>query len=126
MQRDVEIEVETTDKVGGFIGTLYLNKTENAAVELVKAGLATVHAYSADSLSWSKQLFDAEVRKYTFSLQVLHEFAGRSEGSEEECKEHYHCAGVCADLHKSRSGRITFQKLRWPKKKLRVATKAKL
>jgi len=26
----------------------------------VKEGLATVHAYSAESLSWSKQLFDAE------------------------------------------------------------------
>ena len=26
MQRDVEIDVETIDKVGGFIGTLYINK----------------------------------------------------------------------------------------------------
>ncbi|KAJ3865645.1 hypothetical protein EV359DRAFT_72284 [Lentinula novae-zelandiae] len=60
MQRDAEFEVESVDKSGGFIGSLYLNKTENAAVVLVKEGLASVHSYSADSLSWSKQLYDAE------------------------------------------------------------------
>ncbi|KAF5393303.1 hypothetical protein D9757_000664 [Collybiopsis confluens] len=60
MQRDVEFEVDTVDKAGGFIGSIYFNKTENAAVTLVKEGLATVHSYSADALSWSKQLYDAE------------------------------------------------------------------
>lgn len=65
MQRDVEFDVETTDKTGGFIGSLYLNKTENAAITLVKEGLATVHSYSADGLSWAKQLYDAEVRFVT-------------------------------------------------------------
>ena len=62
MQRDVEIEIDTVDKSGGFIGTLWLNKNENAAVALVQEGLATVHSYSADMLSWSKQLYAAEVR----------------------------------------------------------------
>lgn len=61
MQRDVEIEINDADKSGGFIGALYLNKTENAAVTLVKEGLATVHAYSAENLPWAKQLYDAEV-----------------------------------------------------------------
>ena len=61
MQRDVEIEIETTDKSGGFIGAVYLNKNENAAVTLVTEGLATVHSFSADTLSWAKQLYDAEV-----------------------------------------------------------------
>ena len=64
MQRDVEIEIETTDKSGGFIGALYLNKNENAAVTLVSEGLATVHSFSADSLSWAKQLYDAEVGRH--------------------------------------------------------------
>ncbi|KAI9456612.1 transcription factor [Russula earlei] len=59
MQRDVEIEIETTDKSGGFIGALY-NKNENAAVTLVSEGLATVHAFSAETLPWAKQLYDAE------------------------------------------------------------------
>lgn len=61
MQRDVEFEVETVDRSGGFIGALFLNKTENAAVALVKEGLASVHSFSADSLSWARQLYDAEV-----------------------------------------------------------------
>ncbi|KAI0302486.1 transcription factor [Russula brevipes] len=60
MQRDVEIEIETTDKSGGFIGALYLNKNESAAVTLVSEGYATVHAFSADTLPWAKQLYDAE------------------------------------------------------------------
>ncbi|KAL0072455.1 hypothetical protein AAF712_000218 [Marasmius tenuissimus] len=60
MQRDVEFEVETIDKSGGFIGALYFNKSENAAIELVKQGLASIHSYSADGLSWAKQLYDAE------------------------------------------------------------------
>lgn len=60
MQRDVEFEVETVDKSGGFIGALWL-KDENAAVTLVREGLASVHSFSADTLSWSRQLYDAEV-----------------------------------------------------------------
>ncbi|KAN0109313.1 hypothetical protein V8E52_009497 [Russula decolorans] len=60
MQRDVEIEIETTDKSGGFIGALYINKNENAAVTLVTEGLATVHSFSADTLPWARQLYDAE------------------------------------------------------------------
>jgi staphylococcal nuclease domain-containing protein 1 len=60
MQRDVEIELETVDKSGGFIGALYLNKTENAAVALAKEGLASTHPPSADNLPWAKELYDAE------------------------------------------------------------------
>ena len=51
------------DKSGGFIGSIYLNKTENAAITLVREGLAEVHHYSAEGLSWAKLLFDAEVMK---------------------------------------------------------------
>ena len=46
LQRDAEAEVETTDKVGGFIGSLYVNK-ENVAVMLVREGLARVDEYNA-------------------------------------------------------------------------------
>ena len=66
MQRDVEFEVDSIDKSGGFIGSLYLNKTENAALTLVKEGLATVHS-SADGLSWARQLYDTEVQWSFFS-----------------------------------------------------------
>jgi endonuclease YncB( thermonuclease family) len=87
MQRDVEIEIETTDKSGGFIGALYLNKNENAAVTLVSEGLATVHSFSADSLPWSKQLYDAEVRRQAFFFQVsfLTYRTGRGKKSTAEC-----------------------------------------
>lgn len=61
MQRDVEFEVESVDKSGGFIGSLYVNKTENVALTLVREGLATIHSFSAEGLSWSRQLYDAEV-----------------------------------------------------------------
>jgi staphylococcal nuclease domain-containing protein 1 len=68
MQRDVEVEVETVDKSGGFIGTLYLNKTENAAISLAREGLASVHAYSAEGLSWFRALTEAEVLSPKLSL----------------------------------------------------------
>jgi nuclease-like protein len=89
MQRDVEIEIETTDKSGGFIGALYVNKNENAAVTLVTEGLAFVHSFSADPLPWAKQLYDAEVSHF-MSLQgqrvtLLTSPPGRSEKSPTEC-----------------------------------------
>lgn len=61
MQRDVEFEVTTVDKSGGFIGTLHVNKTENAALALVKQGYASIHEYSAEGLPWVEQLYAAEV-----------------------------------------------------------------
>lgn len=70
MQRDVEVEINDVDKSGGFIGALYLNKTENAAITLARDGLATVHSYSADGLSWARQLYDAEVRLLCHSLYL--------------------------------------------------------
>jgi staphylococcal nuclease domain-containing protein 1 len=60
MQRDVEFEVDAVDKSGGFIGSLYFNKSENVAISLVKEGLATVHQFSAEGLSWAQQLYEAE------------------------------------------------------------------
>jgi staphylococcal nuclease domain-containing protein 1 len=59
MQRDVEIDVEDNDKVGGFIGTLYVNR-ENFAKLLVEEGLASVHAYSAEKTGNAAELFAAE------------------------------------------------------------------
>jgi staphylococcal nuclease domain-containing protein 1 len=58
-QRDVEIDIEDCDKVGGFIGTLYINR-ENFAKTLVEEGLASVHAYSAEKSGNANELFAAE------------------------------------------------------------------
>ncbi|GJJ06096.1 hypothetical protein Clacol_000285 [Clathrus columnatus] len=60
LQRDVEVEFESTDKSGGFIGAMFLNKTENAAITLVKEGFASVHTYSAETIPWVNLLLEAE------------------------------------------------------------------
>jgi staphylococcal nuclease domain-containing protein 1 len=73
MQRDVEFEVDTVDKSGGFIGSMYVNKTENAAITLVKEGLASVHSFSAEGLSWSRQLYDAEASRYLSLSRAISE-----------------------------------------------------
>jgi staphylococcal nuclease domain-containing protein 1 len=60
-QRDVEIDVHNIDKVGGFIGALYINK-ESFAKILVEEGFATVHSYSAEQSGNSNELQAAEKR----------------------------------------------------------------
>ena len=45
-QRDCEVDILDIDKVGGFVGNLYVAR-ENFAKVLVEEGLASVHAYSA-------------------------------------------------------------------------------
>ncbi len=60
-QRDVEIDVHNIDKVGGFIGELFINK-ESFAKILVEEGYATVHAYSAEQSGNATELLAAEQR----------------------------------------------------------------
>lgn len=60
-QRDVEIDVHGLDKVGGFIGSLYINK-ESFAKILVDEGFATVHPYSAEQSGNANELLAAEQR----------------------------------------------------------------
>lgn len=59
LQRDVEVNIETLDKVGGFIGTLYVGG-QNFTKILLEEGLATVHAYSAEQSGQSTEYFAAE------------------------------------------------------------------
>ena len=59
LQRDVEIDVEATDKIGAFIGTLYINR-ENFAKLLLEEGFASVHRYSAEQSEHGGELFAAE------------------------------------------------------------------
>jgi staphylococcal nuclease domain-containing protein 1 len=60
-QRDCEIDVHDIDKVGGFIGDLYVNR-ESFAKLLVEEGLATVHKYSAEKSGNAAELLAAEDR----------------------------------------------------------------
>ncbi|KAJ6587021.1 hypothetical protein DFH09DRAFT_1430137 [Mycena vulgaris] len=87
MQRDVEFEVDTIDKSGGFIGSLYLNKTDNAAVTLVKEGLATVHSFSADGLGWARQLYDAESEAKAAKRNIWKEYDEEAEKAEAPAEE---------------------------------------
>ncbi|KAK2748942.1 hypothetical protein FQN57_007225 [Myotisia sp. PD_48] len=73
MQRDVEIDVEAIDKVGGFIGTLYVNR-ENFAKLLVAEGLAYVHAYSAKQSSHGADLYAAEEKAKEARKGIWHDW----------------------------------------------------
>ncbi|KAJ4375867.1 hypothetical protein N0V83_001145 [Neocucurbitaria cava] len=72
-QRDVEIDVEDCDKVGGFIGTLYINR-ENFAKTLVEEGLASVHAYSAEKSGNATELFAAEQKAKDARKGLWHDY----------------------------------------------------
>lgn len=73
MQRDVEIDVEGSDKIGGFIGTLYINR-ENFAKLLLEEGLATVHAYSAEQSDNANELFTAEEKAKEAKKGIWHDY----------------------------------------------------
>lgn len=60
-QRDVEISVHNIDKVGGFIGEIFVNRVSFAKL-LVEEGLATVHEYSAEQSGNAAELLPAQQR----------------------------------------------------------------
>lgn len=83
MQRDVEIDVENTDKVGGFIGTLYVNR-ENFAKLLLEEGLASVHAYSAEQSGNANELFAAEKKAKEARKGMWHDWDPSKDQADEE------------------------------------------
>lgn len=83
LQRDVEIDVENTDKVGGFIGTLYVGR-ENFARALVEEGLAEVHAYSAEQSGNANELFAAEKKAKEARKGMWHDWDPSKEVEAEE------------------------------------------
>lgn len=83
MQRDVEIDVENTDKVGGFIGTMYVGR-ENFARALVEEGLAEVHAYSAEQSGHALELFAAEKKAKESRKGLWHDWDPSKDVEEEE------------------------------------------
>lgn len=83
MQRDAEVDVETVDKVGGFIGTLYINK-ENFTKVLLEEGLASVHAYSAEQSGHASEYFAAEQKAKDARKGLWHDWDPSKEAEEEE------------------------------------------
>lgn len=83
MQRDVEVDVETVDRVGGFIGTLYVNK-ENFTRILLEEGLATVHAYSAEQSGNATEYFATEKKAKEARKGLWHDWDPSKDVEEEE------------------------------------------
>ncbi|EGP89555.1 uncharacterized protein MYCGRDRAFT_69388 [Zymoseptoria tritici IPO323] len=81
MQRDVEIDVDDTDKQGGFIGTLFVNR-ENFAKALVEEGFASVHAYSAEKSGNGAELFAAEQKAKEARRGMWHDWDPSQEATE--------------------------------------------
>lgn len=79
LQHDVEIDIFGTDKVGGFIGAVYLNRTDNVAIQLVENGLAHVHAYSAENVLFGAQLAAAEKSAKNAKKGVWHDYDAAQE-----------------------------------------------
>uniref|UniRef100_A0A2P2MH02 Ribonuclease n=2 Tax=Rhizophora mucronata TaxID=61149 RepID=A0A2P2MH02_RHIMU len=70
MQRDVEIEVETVDRTGTFLGSLWESRT-NVAVTLLEAGLAKLqNSFGADRISEAHLLEQAEKSAKRQKLKV--------------------------------------------------------
>lgn len=80
-QRDVEIDVDDTDKQGGFIGTMYVNR-ESFAKLLVEEGLASVHAYSAEKSGNGPELFAAEKKAKEARKGMWHDWDSSKEAEE--------------------------------------------
>ncbi|KAK6171496.1 hypothetical protein SNE40_019673 [Patella caerulea] len=82
LQREVNVEVETIDKGGNFIGWLFVDDI-NLSVSLVEAGLAKVH-FSAERSNYYKVLQAAEDKAKKEKLNI---WSNYEEPKEEEIKE---------------------------------------
>lgn len=55
----MEIQIDTVDRAGSFIGSLFV-QGENLAVLLLQQGLASIHEFSASESQYATQLYEAE------------------------------------------------------------------
>lgn len=86
LQHDVEIEVENVDKVGSFVGSLFVNG-ENLAVSLLARGFATIHGYSADESHYVNQLYGAERDAKTEKKGIWADYHGEQAEEEQAASE---------------------------------------
>ncbi|KAK5991067.1 Staphylococcal nuclease domain-containing protein 1 [Cladobotryum mycophilum] len=86
-QRDCEVDIHDMDKVGGFIGDLYINR-ENFAKILIEEGLASVHAYSAEKAGNAVELFGAEKKAKEAKRGLWHDYdPSQDEDAQEDTAE---------------------------------------
>ncbi|RPA74400.1 hypothetical protein BJ508DRAFT_418638 [Ascobolus immersus RN42] len=81
MQRDVTVEFESIDKIGGFIGTIWTPDNKNFSEELLLRGFAKLHTYSAERSKYASVLFAAEERARAGRIGLWHNYV---EPTEEE------------------------------------------
>eukprot|EP00262_Sarcandra_glabra_P004367 TRINITY_DN1532_c0_g1_i1.p1 TRINITY_DN1532_c0_g1~~TRINITY_DN1532_c0_g1_i1.p1 ORF type:complete len:989 (-),score=241.67 TRINITY_DN1532_c0_g1_i1:125-3091(-) len=90
LQRDVEIEVETVDRTGTFLGSLWESKT-NVAVALLEAGLAKFQtAFGTDRIPDAHLLMQAEQSAKRQRLKIWENYVEGQEavnGSAVESKQ---------------------------------------
>lgn len=87
MQRDVEIEVETVDRTGTFLGSLWESKT-NMAVTLLEAGLARLQtSFGTDRIPDAHLLVQAEQSAKRQKLKIWENYVEGEEVSNNPTSE---------------------------------------
>ncbi|KAA8542037.1 hypothetical protein F0562_023189 [Nyssa sinensis] len=90
MQRDVEIEVETVDRTGTFLGSLWESRT-NMAVTLLEAGLAKFQtSFGTDRIPDAHLLVQAEQSAKKQKLKIWENFVEGEEVSNGSAAERKH------------------------------------
>ncbi|KAF0894175.1 hypothetical protein E2562_035697 [Oryza meyeriana var. granulata] len=88
LQREVEIEIETVDRSGTFLGSLWESNTNVASV-LLEAGLAKLSSFAVDRIPESQVLLKMEKKAKQKKLKVWENYEGVevSNGSTSDNKE---------------------------------------
>jgi len=82
MQREVEIEVESMDKAGNFIGYMFVDGT-NLSVQLVQEGFASMH-FTADKAQYVNMLKNAEDSAKGAKKRIWTNYTGDQEAEQEQ------------------------------------------
>lgn len=90
LQHDVQIEVESMDKAGGFIGNLFVRNEKgqlvNFSESLVEEGLSTVH-FAAEKSKYYNQLLAAEDRAKKAKLNLWKNYVEEEETAKQVANE---------------------------------------
>ncbi|KAL6493779.1 Translin-1 [Orobanche gracilis] len=81
MQRDVEIEVETVDRTGTFLGSLWGENRVNVAIPLLEAGLARIQSFGIDRVPEGHLLVRAEQSAKMKKLKIWENYAEGDEAT---------------------------------------------
>jgi len=85
LQREVEIEVESMDKAGNFIGYLFVDNT-NLSLHLVQEGFASMH-FTADKSAYGNQIRNAEENAKNAKKRIWTNYTGEQEKASNEEEE---------------------------------------